>query len=209
MSQTLQNGITIATNSDPYNLIPDVTSALKSANVIAPIATQAAQDALTGKFLGMTIVRTDIAGQPMFQWNGTVWNQITGVRNAQYTGPNIFTTAGAGTTVGALTVDATKTIGNDFVQPDAAGRLKILKTGTYALGFILRPSAAPGKTNVYITDITAGAYIAAAVGGDYGTKETSVSYPNYYLTANTVIEFGFATSNAVNVGSLVSVSKWQ
>lgn len=70
--QELQNGITVPTNGDPYNLTQDLANAFGDANVNATIPSQAAQDALV-KFTGMTIVRTDLAGMPGFTWNGSAW----------------------------------------------------------------------------------------------------------------------------------------
>jgi len=67
--QTLQNGISVFTNGDPYNLADDVADAFKDANVAIPIPSQAAEDALV-KFSGMVIVRTDQTGHPMFVWDG-------------------------------------------------------------------------------------------------------------------------------------------
>jgi len=67
--QTLQNGITVFTNGDPYNLADDVAEAFKDANVAIPVPSQAAEDALV-KFSGMVIVRTDQTGHPMYVWDG-------------------------------------------------------------------------------------------------------------------------------------------
>lgn len=67
--QTLQNGITVPTNGDPYNLTDDLAQAFKDANVNIPVPSQLAQDALV-KFDGMSIVRTDLPGRPVFVWDG-------------------------------------------------------------------------------------------------------------------------------------------
>jgi hypothetical protein len=212
MSQTRPNGVVVITNSDDYDLATDLATMADTANVLAPVADGAAQTALEASgllFPGYAIVRTDIASLPIFLWDGSSFEQKTGLRHAEYTGPIVSTSAGIGTNVGALTEDEDKSEGNDFVQPDAAGRLKILKTGVYAVTMLLRPSATPGKTNVYIKNVTEGENVAPGVGGDYGVKEVGTSSPNLYLVANTVLEFDFATANAVNLGSLVTVTKWQ
>jgi hypothetical protein len=212
MPQTRPNGGQVPVNSDPYNLTADMATQTDTLNVIAPVPSDAAETALIASgllFPGYAIVRTDLASLPIFLWDGAGFEQKTGLRHAEYTGPIVTTSAGIGTNVGALTEDEDKSEGNDFVQPDTAGRLKILKTGVYAVTMLLRPSATPGKTNVYIKNVTEGENVAPGVGGDYGVKEVGSSSPNLYLAANTVLEFDFATANAVNLGSLVTVTKWQ
>ena len=212
MSQTRPNGIVVFTNSDDYDLANDAATMADTANVITPIPSGAAQTALEASgllFPGYAMVRTDIASMPIFLWDGAAFEQKTGLRHAEYTGPIVTTTAGIGTHVGALEEDEDKSEGNDFVQPDVAGRLKILKTGVYAFTLLLRPSASPGTTNVYIRNSTEGVNLAPAVGGDYGVHEVGTSSPNLYLVADTVVEFRLATSNPVNLGSLVTVTKWQ
>lgn len=212
MPQTRPNGGVVPVNSDPYNLTADMATQTDTLNVITPIPSSAAQTALEASgllFPGYAMVRTDIASLPIFLWDGAAFEQKTGLRHAEYTGPIVTTSAGIGTHVGALTEDEDKSEGNDFVQPDIAGRVKILKTGVYAFTLLLRPSAAPGPTNVYLRNSTEGVNLAPAVGGDYGVPEVGTATPNLYLVANTVIEFRLATTNPVNLGSLVTVTKWQ
>ena len=212
MSQTRPNGIVVPVNSDTYNPTANLATMADTTNVIDPVPDAAAQTALEASsllFPGYAMVRTDIASMPIFLWDGAAFEQKTGLRHAEYTGPIVTTTAGIGTHVGALVEDEDKSEGNDFVQPDVAGRLKILKTGVYAFTLLLRPSAAPGKSNVYLRNSTEGVNLAPAVGGDYGVPEVGTSSPNLYLPANTVIEFRLATTNPVNLGSLVTVTKWQ
>jgi len=67
--QTLQNGITVPTNGDPYNLTDDVAEAFSDSNVNIIVPSQVAEDALV-KFLGMTIIRSDQAGMPHYTWDG-------------------------------------------------------------------------------------------------------------------------------------------
>ena len=212
MPQTRPNGGQVPVNSDPYNLTADMATQTDTLNVLAPVPSDAAQTALIASgllFPGFAIVRTDLASLPIFLWDGAAFEQKTGLRHAEYTGPIVTTTAGAGTNVGLLAEDEAKSEGNDFVQPDTAGRLKILKTGVYSITVLLRPSTTPGTSNVYIRNSTEGVNLAPAVGGDYGVKEVGTSSPNLYLVANTVLEFALATSNPVTLGSLVTVTKWQ
>jgi hypothetical protein len=67
--QTLQNGIEVPTNGDDYNLTVHLAEAFKDANVVIPVPSQIAEDALV-KFDGMTIVRTDQVGRPHYTWDG-------------------------------------------------------------------------------------------------------------------------------------------
>jgi hypothetical protein len=63
--------------ADGWNLTPDIGTALDTANVIVPVASQAERDGLTppitGKYAGMVVARTDIAGMPLEKWDGSVW----------------------------------------------------------------------------------------------------------------------------------------
>jgi len=66
--------------TDGWNLTTDLGKALDSANVIVPVATQAERDALTpplGKYAGMTVVRMDVAGNPLEVWDGSVGNRYS------------------------------------------------------------------------------------------------------------------------------------
>ena len=212
MTQTRPNSIVVPVNSDDYNLTADLATMADSANVVTPVPSDLAQTALEGSgllFPGYAMVRTDIASMPLFLWDGAAFEQKTGLRHAEYTGPIVTSVAGIGRHVGDLTEDEDKSEGNDFVQPDASGRLKILKTGVYAITLLLRPSASPGRSTAYLRNITEALNLAPSVGGDYGVNEFGTSSPSLYLVANTVIEFPFVTTNPVNLGSLVTVTKWQ
>lgn len=211
--QTLQNGVMVPTNSDPYNLTADLAAMGSSSGVVIPVASQAIQDGLT-KLLGRVIVRTDLPSQPMFRCDSVNWLQITGVQHAEYTGPALTTTAGTGVNFGGaggglFSNDATRTVNNGFVQPDSAGKVKILQSGTYALSAIILPTTAPAAYSLQINDSTSAAVLASVGGTGYGNKEQSIAAPNVYLAANTVIEFTLVTSTAVTLGSRVRLTKVQ
>jgi hypothetical protein len=73
MSQTLSNGIVVPTNPDAFSsLTTDLTTMGNSANVVIPVASQAARDALTKK-AGLTVSRTDLPGCPIQVCDGTNW----------------------------------------------------------------------------------------------------------------------------------------
>jgi len=76
--QTLQNGIKVFTNGDPYNLADDMETFGETANVIIPVNNQAQRDALTGKFIGMTVRRLDFRGT-LEWWDGSAWVSQRGV----------------------------------------------------------------------------------------------------------------------------------
>lgn len=62
--------------ADGWNLTPDIGTALDSANVVVPVGSQAERDALTpplGKYAGMVVSRTDLAGSPLEVWDGARW----------------------------------------------------------------------------------------------------------------------------------------
>ncbi|MCT9624277.1 hypothetical protein HWD94_03955 [Pseudarthrobacter equi] len=71
--QTLQNGIKVPTNSDPYKLTDDLAQMGLSSNVIIPVQTKADRDGLADKFPGMTVSRLDLPGAPLETWDGNNW----------------------------------------------------------------------------------------------------------------------------------------
>jgi len=72
--QTLENGVTVPTNGDPYQLTTDLANAFKSANVNVLVANQAARDALT-KYDGLSVRRKDVSGRPTETWDGSAWTR--------------------------------------------------------------------------------------------------------------------------------------
>ena len=72
MTQTRPNGITVPTNSDPYNITADLATMADSTNVVVLVANLAARDALT-KYAGLTVSRLDLPGAPLETYGGTKW----------------------------------------------------------------------------------------------------------------------------------------
>lgn len=70
MSQDLQNGITVPTNSDDYALTEDLAEMGDSSNVVIIVPNETARDALT-EHAGMTVYRLDIGR--LEAWNGSRW----------------------------------------------------------------------------------------------------------------------------------------
>ena len=214
MSTTLDNGVIVPINSDAYAPTADMATMGNSTKVITPVASQAARDALT-TFTHRLVMRTDLQSTPIFRYDGSAWQQITGLRHAEYTGPAFTTSAGTGTNFSngtggtALAADASKTFNNTFVQPDVGGRVKILEAGVYALSGIILPTSVPASYSLQIVDVTNGVRLGGNSGVGYGDKEQNVAVPNVYLAVNTVVEFTVVTSNAVTIGSRVRVTKVQ
>lgn len=74
MPQTRQNGTKVPTNTDSFtNLNTDLATFADSCNVIIPVASQSARDALTGKYAGMAVCRLDYADLPLQIWDGAKW----------------------------------------------------------------------------------------------------------------------------------------
>lgn len=74
MSQVRANKIQVPTNSDAWtNLTTDLATMADSANVVIRVASQAERDALT-KVAGLTVVRTDLPGDPIQTCDGTNWS---------------------------------------------------------------------------------------------------------------------------------------
>lgn len=72
--QTLQNGIQVPTNSDPYKLTEDLAKMGATSNVVIPVQTKDVRDALADKFGGMTVSRLDLPNAPLETYDGTDWS---------------------------------------------------------------------------------------------------------------------------------------
>lgn len=125
--QTLQNGIVVPTNSDPYNPTADLATMGLKSNVIIPVTTQAQRDALTGKFNGMTVRRIDLGGDLQW-WNGTIW---VGTPHAEFTTSNT-----AGTVIwgmGVFTRDTALSTDTTFVTIPGTDILRVRDAGIYSI----------------------------------------------------------------------------
>ena len=114
--QTLENGVTVFTNGDPYNLAEDVASAFKSANVTVNVANQTARDALT-KYNGLAVRRLDVTGRPTEVWDGSAWNRSPVIVSTPATPDGLWTITG-----GIL-----RTVVNGLAQVTAT--LQLVRTG--------------------------------------------------------------------------------
>lgn len=69
------NKTTTPAGADGWNLTPDIGKALDTANVVVPCSLSE-RDALAppgGKYPGMIVIRTDVAGLPLEKWDGSTW----------------------------------------------------------------------------------------------------------------------------------------
>jgi hypothetical protein len=104
--------------SDGWNLTPDIGTALDSANVIVPVATQTERDGLTppitGKYAGMVVARTDIAGIPLEKWDGAAWIRQPIVDTSPITNDGNW----------VITGGLTRTVATGLTQVTAAFQMK-------------------------------------------------------------------------------------
>jgi len=92
--QTLENGVQVFTNGDPYNLAEDIANSFKSANLIVKVSNQAARDALT-KYDGLTVRRLDVTGRPTEVWDGSTWTRSPVMTSAAVTPDGLWSINGA------------------------------------------------------------------------------------------------------------------
>jgi len=92
--QTLENGVQVFTNGDPYNLAEDLANSFKSANLIVKVSNQAARDALT-KYDGLTVRRLDVTGRPTEVWDGSTWTRSPVMTSAAVTPDGLWSINGA------------------------------------------------------------------------------------------------------------------
>lgn len=84
--QTLDNGIQVPTNSDPYKLTQDLTTMAASTKPVTVVASAAARDALS-KYTGRKVYRSDTGREE--NWNGSRWAvPSTTERARDYTTPS-------------------------------------------------------------------------------------------------------------------------
>lgn len=78
MPTTTANESTVPVGSDPYALTADLKKAIEGVRSIIPVASTAERDGLAALFGGTLpvptwIQRTDLNGEPLYQWDGSAW----------------------------------------------------------------------------------------------------------------------------------------
>lgn len=190
--------------ADGWNLTPDVGTALDSANVVVPVATQAERDGLTppgGKYPGMVVARTDLSGVPLDVYDGAQW--VPGIISTIWSNnANLVTTAGGGP--GALTLDTTNSQNPSFITSPAAGKIQVVLAGVYSITW---HASGLGGTTGYMAVKNSpgtGTYVLT----NYPSSgEQSVTIPNLYLAAGAVISLVMGPSSNVTIASTVRVTK--
>ena len=180
--QTLENGVTVFTNGDPYNLAEDVATAFKSANVTVNVASQAARDALT-KYDGLAVRRKDVTGRPTEVWDGSAWTRSPIITSAAVTPDGLWTISGG----------YMKTVVTGLAQVTAT--LQLVRTG---------PSMLINTTDTTLTSAivpsgfrpSANAFFAGTVNTDIGV---------YNSTPQLVINTGGALVGRSTSGGSVSL----
>jgi len=136
-------------------------------------------------------------------------NRLHNIKHAEYIGPSVSSSAGAGVNFGQMTVDAAINFNNTFVIPAGTTGLKILETGLYILTERALPAASGGNVHLWCTrtgsvsdDIISKNFIS------YGSNNPIAS-ATFYAVANDVIQCGITTSNTVNTGSRIKITKVQ
>lgn len=199
MAQTRDNGATVPTNSDPYNLTDDLAGMADSLSVITPVANAAARDLLI-KFVGRTVRRLDVSGS-LEWWDGTQW--IPNLISTIWTNSsNAVTTAGGGP--GALTLDVVNSQNPSFITSPGPGQLQVALAGEYS--FTWHASSLAG-TSGYMSvknQPATGTYVLV----NYpAAGEQSVGIANLYLAAGAIVTFVMGPSANVTIGSTIRASK--
>lgn len=207
--QTLPNGIDVPTNSDPYNLTGDLAAAFGDANVVIPVATKAARDALT-KRDGLVVTRLDVGGViEIWDTSTSMWTR--GFQHAEYTGstvPDIPTTAPTWGT-GPLTLDTNASHYGGIFSSPANDKISLPGGGLYAISARVQMStSSTGTTWVALTnDNNTSTYTSADILN--GASTGALSIPNFYVpaTQNVRIVFYSATAAGYTLNSRIRVTR--
>lgn len=207
--QTTWNKATVPAGTDPYSLVPDTKKAIDTAGLVFGVADDTEKAGLAALAPGGVLpVPTHVFQQDKkrwFTWDGSAWITTGTPYHAEFSGPLGSTVGGLGEGPGTLTIEATKSIDSSFVDIPGSGQLRVLKAGVYAGTFQILPSTTPGLSEIEAK--TSAVKLGVGVGGNYGAFEVFTAFGPRYLDANTVITFLLVTSNAVNYGSYVTITK--
>lgn len=182
--QTLQNGVKVPTNGDPYNLTDDLATAFGTTNVDVIVSSATARDALT-KYDGLSVRRLDVTGRPTETWDGSKWTRSPIVTSAPAIADGLWTITG-----GFL-----KTVIADLTQVTAT--LQLVRTG-------------PNMTiNVADTTLTAtivpsgfrpsaNAFFSATVNNNFGAYTSS---PQLIVNTGGAVVGRSTSGGAVSLGT--------
>jgi hypothetical protein len=182
--QTLENGVQVFTNGDPYNLAEDTANAFKSANITVNVANQAARDALT-KYDGLAVRRKDVSGRPTETWDGSAWTRSPVITSAPYTSDGLWSISGA----------YLKTVVPGLAQVTAT--LQLVRTG---------PSMLINVDDTTLTSAivpsgfrpSANAFFAATVNDNFGSYKSS---PQLIINTGGALIGRSTSGGAVSLGT--------
>lgn len=213
MPTTTANAASVPVGSDPYALTADLKKTVESVRSIIPISTAAQLTALPGLFPGGVlpvptyVQRTDLAGTPLFSWDGAEWVQLTGRAHAEFTSAGLVGPAGNGVNWGALNPVAARTFNNDFVESAGGGNIRFLREGTYAVTAVCLPGGNPGNINSGgVHSATGEKVFTQGRLGTYGDWEQAGGF-NIYAVPNDTVFFYTANANGVSFGCRVIVDR--
>jgi len=204
--QTLQNGVPVPTNSDPYNLTADLASAFNAADVVTRVASKAARDALTKKD-GMAISRLDLGGQ-IEVWDADTSSWSLGIQHAEFTG-STSPTGGAQWGTGPLSLDSAMSRNGGIFTSPANDKISLPGVGLYAVSVRVQLSVnATGTTWVSIVN-DANTMTYSSYDIQPGNASGAVSLPNLYVpaTQNIRIVFYSTTATGYTLTSRIRVSR--
>jgi len=182
--QTLENGVQVFTNGDPYNLAEDVATAFRSTNVTVNVSTQGARDALT-KYNGLAVRRLDVTGRPTEVWDGAAWTRSPIITSAPYTPDGLWAISGA----------YLKTVVTGLAQVTAT--LQLVRTGPSMLINVddttltssIVPSGFRPSTN---------AFFSATVNDNFGSYKSS---PQLIINTGGALVGRSTSGGAVSLGT--------
>jgi hypothetical protein len=207
--QNLQNGVTVPTNSDEYNLTQHLAKAFDDANVVIPVTGVPARDALV-KRDGMPVTRLDLGGLiEVWDADMAVWTR--GIQHAEYTGTTA-PTPGASWGTGPLSLDPNASwYGGIFVSP-GPDKITLPGPGVYALSARVQMGVpATGTTWVAITnDANTRTYTSFDI--QPGVTTGMAAHPNIMVRATTNIRIVFYSTtdagvNGYTLNSRVAVTR--
>lgn len=204
--QTLQNGIQVPTNSDPYNLTGDLAAAFDDGNVVIPVSGTTARNALV-KRDGMPVARLDLGGVIEI-WDADTSTWSRGIQHAEFTGTTAPTN-GALWGTGPLSLDSAMSRNGGIFTSPANDKISLPGVGLYSLTVRVQLSVnATGKTWVSIVN-DANTTTYANYDIQPGNASGTVSLPNFYApsTQNIRVLFFSETLTGYTLTSRVRVSR--
>ena len=204
--QTLQNGITVPTNSDPYNLTADLAKSFGEASVVIPVASTAVRNALVKKD-GMAVARLDLGGVIEI-WDADTSTWSRGIQHAEYTGTTAPTN-GALWGTGPLSLDSGMSRNGGIFTSPANDKISLPGVGLYSISVRVQLSVnATGKTWVSIVN-DANTMTYSSYDIQPGNASGAVSLPNLYVpaTQNIRIVFFSETLTGYTLTSRVRISR--